>query len=499
MVTAQLTDLTDIERGPVHALRCHERNGACVREDTRRETEVNRALVSTQGTVIAAAKIAEFERSLDGTTVAPGDPEYDDARSIWNASVDKYPGLIVQCSAARDVVEAVNFARANDILLAVRGGGHNVGGRALCDDGLVVDLSRMREIRVEPDTRAVRAQPGCTLRDLDAATHAHGLVVPAGVFTKTGIAGLTLGGGVGWLVRKHGLTIDNVLAFEIVTAGGDLVTASAEQNEDLFWGLRGGGGNFGIVVQFTYRAHSLSTVLGGLLIHPRDRATEMLRFYREFMADAPDELTAYAGLLHSPDGDPIAALVPCWSGDLAEGLEHLRPLREFGPPLLDAVESIPFPKMQAIFDSAFPDGNQNYWKSTYVKDLSDSAINVLVEHANRAPSKHTAVIIELYGGAMARVPVDATAFSHRNSDYDIGILAQWPDPADNEKNIAWTREFYQALMPHASGAYLLNFLDGDDTEHIRASFGASYDRLLALKRKYDPTNFFRQNHNIDPA
>ncbi len=313
------------------------------------------------------------------------------------------------------------------------------------------------------------------------------------------MSALTLGGGVGWLVRKYGLTCDNVLSFEMVTAGGDVVTASADENEDLFWGLRGGGGNFGVVVTFTFRAHPLTTVLGGLLIHPQAKAGEVLRFYRDFMETAPDELTAYAAMMHSPDGDPVSAIVPCWCGDLDEGEKYLRPMREFGPPLVDAVQPIPFPQMQTLFDDAFPDGNQNYWKSTFVNELSDEAIDLLVEHANAVPSPLSILIVELYGGAMARVGADETAFAHRTSDYDIGILSQWTDPADTATNIAWTRGVYDALQPHASGAFLLNFLGQEDDAVIRAAFGSNYDRLAELKRKYDPANFFRNNQNIIPA
>ena len=456
-------------------------------------------LIDTHGALIDHGKVSEFGDGLDGQAIAPDDSLYDSARRIWNASVDKNPGLIARCASSADVVKAINFARTNQIQVAVRGGGHNVGGRALCDDGLVIDMSQMRKIDVDTEARTVVAQAGCRLGDLDAATHPHGLVVPAGVVKGTGIAGLTLGGGVGWLVRKYGLTCDNVLSFEVVTADGDIVMASADENEDLFWGLRGGGGNFGVVVTFTYRAHPLTTVLGGLLIHPRAKAGEVLRFYRDFMETAPDELTAYAAMLHSPDGDPIVAIIPCWCGDLDAGEKYLRPMREFGPPLVDAVQPIPFPQMQALFDDAFPDGNHNYWKSAFVNELSDEAIDLLVEHANAVPSPLSVLIVELYGGAMARVGADETAFAHRTSDHVVGILSQWADPADTETNIAWTRGVYDALQPHASGAFLLNFLDQEDDAVIRAAFGSNYNRLAELKRKYDPANFFRNNQNIEPA
>lgn len=457
------------------------------------------SLTSTTGAPIADDKIAAFRSSLAGQAIAPGDPDYETARHIWNASIDRHPGLIVRCAGTDDVVRSVAFGRDNDILLAIRGGGHNVGGRALCDAGLVIDFSAMRAIEVDPAARVVRAQAGCTLGDLDQATHAHGLAVPVGVVSKTGIAGLTLGGGVGWLVRKYGLTCDNVLAFEVVTAEGRVVTASASENQDLFWGLRGGGGNFGVVVRFTYKAYPISTVLGGLLVHPRDKAAEVLRFYRDFMAQAPDEFTAYAGLMYSPDGDPITGIIACWCGALEEGEKALRPLRAFGPPLMDAIQPMPMPAMQSLLDGAFPEGNHNYWKSTFVKELGDPVIDMLVDHANQAPSPLSAVVIELYAGGSGRVDPSKTAFAHRKAEYDIGMMAQWADPADRDRNVAWARGLYDALRPHASGAFLLNFLDQGEDAAIRAAFGPNYDRLAQLKRKYDPNNLFRQNQNIRPA
>jgi FAD binding domain/Berberine and berberine like len=457
------------------------------------------SLKSTKGKAIAEEAIAAFTSSLEGQAIAPGDPDYEIARRIWNASIDRHPGLIVRCASAGDVVKSVAFGRDNDILLAVRGGGHNVGGRALCDDGLVIDLSAMRDIQVDPSARIVKAQAGCTLGDLDQATHAHGLTVPVGVVSKTGIAGLTLGGGVGWLVRKYGLTCDNVVAFEVVTADGRLLTASATDNYDLFWGLRGGGGNFGVVVRFTYKAYPISTVLGGLLVHTRDKAGEVLPFYRDFMASAPDELTAYAGLMYSPDGDPITGIIACWCGDQEAGEKALQPLRAFGPPVMDAIQPMAFPAMQSMLDDAFPEGTHNYWKSTFVRELSDPVIDMLVEHANKVPSPMSAVVIELYGGAASRVSDTDTAFAHRKAEYDIGIMSQWTDPADRDRNIAWARELFDALRPYSSGAFLLNFLGQEEEAVVRAAFGHNYDRLAQLKNKYDPHNLFRQNQNIRPA
>src|SRR6185312_4668785 len=451
------------------------------------------------GAAVDGALIDSFKADFQGQVILPQDSAYDAARRIWNASIDRRPGLIARCSGTADVVHAVKFARAHDLLVAVRGGGHNVGGRALCDDGIVIDLSAMRGVFVDPRARTARVQGGATLGDVDRETHLHGLAVPAGVISRTGIAGLTLGGGVGWLVRKFGLTVDNLLAAEVVTAEGAIVTASAESNPDLFWGLRGGGGNFGIVTSFLFRAHPVSFVLGGLIIHARDKAGVVLRHYRDFMASAPEELTAYAGLITTPDGNPATGLIVCWCGDPAAGERALRPLRSFGPPLLDAVQPMPFPAMQRLLDDAFPDGTYNYWKSTFVTELSDAAIDLIVAHADRALSPLTAVVVEYYAGAANRVGDADTAFAQRRAEYDVGIMAQWTDPAEAATHTAWACAFSDALKPHSSNAWLLNFVGEETPDTIRAAFGANYTRLAELKKKYDPTNFFSLNQNVKPA
>jgi FAD/FMN-containing dehydrogenase len=445
------------------------------------------------------AAVAALREGFGGTVITPADPGYDQARRIWNASIERRPALIARCAGTADVVRAVRFAREHGLVAAVRGGGHNVAGRALCDDGIVIDLSAMRGVFVDPAARTVRVQPGCTLGDVDRETHLFGLAVPAGVVSKTGIAGLTLGGGVGWLVRKHGLTCDNLIACEVVTADGRVLTASADENADLFWGLRGGGGNFGVVTSFLYRAHPVSTVLGGLLVWPRDRAGDVIRHYRDFIADAPEELTAYAALVHTPDGQPAVAVICCWCGDIAEGERVLQPLRSFGPPAMDMVQPMPFPAMQSLLDGAFPDGTRNYWKSTFLKDLGDDAVDLVVAHANRAGSPLSAVVIEYYAGAASRVGGTDTAFAHRRFGFNVGMMAQWTDPAESDRHTAWARAFFDAMRPHSSGAYLLNFVGEEGLDTIRAAFGASYERLAQLKKKYDPTNFFRLNQNVQPA
>jgi hypothetical protein len=455
-------------------------------------------LKDTKGMVVSHDRIEGFQAAFRGELIKPGDSGYEAARKIWNASIDRHPGVIARCSGVADVVAAVNFARENELLVAVRGGGHNVSGKALCDDGIVIDLSGMRGIHVDAENHSARVQGGATLRDVDRETHVFGLAVPAGVISKTGIAGLTLGGGVGWLVRKYGLTCDNVLSFDIVTADGKPRVASANENEDLFWALRGGGGNFGIVTSFEFRVHPVRTVLGGLVTYPRDRALEVLQFYRDFTQSAPEELTAYAALVHTPDGIPAVAVIACYCGDVAEGEQVFKSLRTFSSPIVDGIQIMPFPQMQTLLDAAFPDGNQNYWKSTFLRELSDDAIVVLVEHANRATSPLSGVTIEYYGGVASRVGVSETAFAQRQAQYDVAILAQWVDPGESRRHVGWARGLADSMRPFSSRAYFLNFLGEEEEDTIKAAFGPNYDRLTSIKKKYDPENFFCMNQNINP-
>jgi hypothetical protein len=440
--------------------------------------------------------IESFRSGFNGQLYEPADVGYNEARQIWNASVSKYPKVIARCSGVADVVAVVNFGRANNLLTAVRSGGHNVGGRALCDDGLVIDLSRMKSVFVDDATRRVRVQGGATLGDIDRETHVFGLAVPCGIVPKTGIGGLTLGGGVGWLIRKYGMSIDNLLSAQIVTADGHVLTASSSENHDLFWALRGGGGNFGVVTSFEFQAHAVTTVLGGLLLYPREMAVDVIRYFRDYMAAAPDELTAYAALLHGPDGSPLVGVIPCYCGNVTDGERVLQPLRKFGSPIVDGIQPMPFPAMQSLLASSFPDGNHNYWKSTLQRELPDDAISAIVEHANRLGSPLSFIVLEYYGGAAGRIPSDATAFPHRSLPWDILFLAQWTDPAQTNMHRDWARSGEEILRPFSQNAHLLSALDVEAEDVIKTAFGPNLKRLAAAKRKYDPTNFFRVNHNI---
>jgi len=447
---------------------------------------------------MALMDLQSFKSVFRGQVFEPEDAGYNDARKIWNASIDKRPRLIARCSGIADVVDAVSFGRTNRLLTAVRGGGHNVGGRALCDDGLVIDLSGMRAVHVNSANATVRVQGGATLGDLDRETHIFGLAVPCGIVSKTGIGGLTLGGGVGWLLRKYGMSIDNLLACQVVTADGRVLTANLSKNEDLFWALRGGGGNFGVVTSFEFQAHPVHTVLGGLLLHPRAAAVDVIRFFRDYIEAAPDELTAYAALLHAPDGTALTAVIACYCGEIAEGERVLRPLRSFGAPVLDAIQPMPFPAMQSLLGPSFPDGNHNYWKSTLQQNLPDEAISVIVDHANRMASPLSAVVLEYYGGAAGRVPKDATAYPHRDLPWDVLFIAQWADPAQTAAQRDWARFGEEMLRPFSANAHLLSALDIESEEVIHTAFGPNLPRLSAVKNKYDPTNFFRVNQNIRP-
>jgi FAD/FMN-containing dehydrogenase len=444
--------------------------------------------------------VEEFKSRLRGSLLHPGEDGYDQARKIWNGMFDRRPALIARCAGAADVISAVNFARDNKLQVAVRGGGHSLPGHSVCDGGVVIDLSPMKAIRVDPAARTARAEPGVKWLEFDRETQAFGLATTGGTASDTGIAGLTLGGGLGWLSNKYGLTIDNLLSADVVTADGRLLTASAMENQDLFWGLRGGSGNLGVVTSFKYQLHAVGpTILGGMVAYPLAKAKEVLRFYREFSKAAPDELTTYAAFLDLPDGGTAAAVICCYCGPIDKGEEVVRPLKSFGPPLQDMLGPMPYTVQQCLTDAAFPAGSYYYNKGGSLPDLTDQAIEVFAEYAAKKPSALSLVAIQTVFGAAGRVDAEATAFAHRRLPYAPVILSQWLDAADSDKNVAWARDFWKALQPFAGAGAYVNDLGQDDEDRIRIGYGINYERLTALKKKYDPENLFRLNPNIRPA
>jgi FAD/FMN-containing dehydrogenase len=467
------------------------------------ETEPHRA------TALDDAAIADLARHFRGELIRPGDAPYDAARRIWNGAIDRRPGLVARCTGVADVVAAVRFARERELVVAVRGGGHNVAGTAVCDDGVVIDLSLMKGMWVDPRARIARAQAGLLWGEFDHETQRFGLATPGGIVTHTGIAGLTLGGGLGWLMRRYGLTCDNLLSADVVTAEGELVRASAEENADLFWGLRGGGGNFGIVTSFEYRLHPVGpTVLAGVILHPAAKAREVLDFYRHYIASAPNELMTIVVLRMAPPapflsaeihGQPVVIIGACYAGPVEEGERALAPLRRFGEPLADLIQPTPYVSHQAMLDASVPHGLGYYWKSEYLTPLSDDLIGSLTEHAWRVatPASYTALFH--LGGEVSRVDADGSAFEDRRATHAMTIDGVWSEPAASGACITWARDFWEAVRPYSTGRVYVNFLGEEGQDRVRAAYGeAKYERLRALKRKYDPTNFFRLNQNIRP-
>jgi FAD/FMN-containing dehydrogenase len=462
-------------------------------------------------TALDTATLEALDAGFLGELVRPDDPTYDDTRKVWNGHIDRRPALVARCRGVADVIAAVRFARENDLLTAVRGGGHAVAGYALCDDGIVIDLSLMTGSRVDPLARTIRVEGGCLNDHVDRESQAFGLAVTGGIVSHTGVAGLTLGGGIGHLMRKFGLTIDNLRSCDVVTADDDFVVASEEENPDLFWGLRGGGGNFGIVTSFEFQLHPLDpTVLSGLLAWPMDDAPRVLRFLRDFAADAPDEVGIMGNLRLAPalpvipeelQGKPIVALVCTYAGGAEHGEEALRPIRqELGTPDVDTVVPKPYVTHQKMFDPALPHGRRYYWKSHKLGPLTDATIEVVAEHAAVITSPLSTIPIFTQGGAVARVPDDATAFPNRDAAHDINIVAAWlPDDGEPAQHIEWVRGFFTALEPYSKGVYV-NFTNDDSAERVRtgAYSPEQWSRLVGLKAKYDPTNFFRMNANIPP-
>jgi len=447
-------------------------------------------------------KLTELSAHFSGMLLRPGDAGYDKARRLHNGMIDKRPALIARCLGTADIADAVNFARANGLELAVRGGGHNVSGRAVCDGGLMVDLSLMRGIHVDRARRTARAQGGVTWRGFNRETQLSGLATTGGAISTTGIAGLTLGGGLGWLMAKYGLAADNLIGAEVVTAAGEVVRASHDENADLFWGLRGGGGNFGVVSWLEYQLHPMGLVTSGLVAYPFEHARDMLKVYREATTSLPDELTLFAGLLHAPDGSGVrlAVTTACHCGPLVEAEAALRPIKKFGSPVMDTIGPTSYEATNTMLDAGFPRGALNYWKSSFLEGLTDEAIDTLVARFAACPSPMSGLVLEHFHGAATRVGVGETAVPHRREGYNLLVVSEWLDPAASARNIAWARDSYDAMRPWlASGRYANYLSDEDGEEATQAAYGSNYRRLRVLKAKYDPTNLFRLNQNIRPG
>lgn len=453
--------------------------------------------------------IEDFRGSLRGRLLMSDSTEYNEARAIWNAMIDRQPALIARCIQKSDVEQAVRFARDHDMTLAVRGGGHNIAGNAVCDGGLVIDLSPMKSVQVDAAGRMAQVAGGATLGDFDRTAQAHGLVAPLGINSTTGVAGLTLGGGFGWLSRRLGLTIDSLVSAEVVTASGEAVTASESENADLFWGIRGGGGNFGVVTSFNFRLHPVGPeVFSGLVIHPLDHARDVLHFYRDFVAMAGEEFVCWFVMRKAPPlpaipaqwhGKEILALAMCYSGDPEEGERVARPLRTFGQPIADMVGRNPYSGWQTALDPLLTPGARNYWKSHDFLELSDGLIDVILDHAHRLPDPQTEIAFAQLGGAVARVPPEATAYTHRNAEYLINVHGRWSDKEKDEACVGWVRSLFNACAPFATGGVYVNFLTQEEGGRIKSAYGKNYDRLVQLKNKFDPSNLFRLNQNIQPT
>lgn len=461
--------------------------------------------------VVSEFVVKNFVSGLRGGVLFKGDEDYDEVRKIWNGMIVRKPTIIVRCRGVADVIDSVNFARENNIIVSVRGGGHNIAGHAVCEGGIMIDLSLMKSVVVDPTRRIARAEPGVCLGELDHETQAFGLVAPAGIVTTTGIAGLTLGGGFGWTSRKFGLTCDNLLSANIVTADGNYLKASEYENPDLFWGVRGGGGNFGIVTSFEYKLHTHGPIItAGLVFHPMENAKEVLSFYREYSSTVPDEVTIIAVLRTAPPapflpeiahGKPIAAIGYCYAGSIKDGEHYAKPIKEFGSPLADIIQPMRFTQLQSMLDAGQPKGRNYYWKAENLKVLSEEATDTILSYASNFTSPTTLVPLFHMRGAVSRVGENHTAYSHRDAAIALNINASWTDPSEADIHIKWTRDFWNAMQPFSTGGGYINFQSLDEgEERVVGTYGIEkLNRLSALKSKYDPQNLFRLNQNIKPT
>jgi FAD/FMN-containing dehydrogenase len=454
------------------------------------------------------ATVRDLASKLRGELIRPGDAAYESARKVYNGMIDRRPALIARCVDVADVISAVSFAREHGLTLAVRGGGHSGPGLGVCDGGLVIDLSRMKGIRVDPAARTVRVEGGCTWGDVDHATHPFGLATPSGFISSTGVGGLTLGGGIGYLARKYGLTIDNLLGVDVVLADGRLVTASAEENQDLFWAVRGGGGNFGVVTSFLFKLHPVSTVYGGPMFWPLAQAGDLLRFWRDFILNAPDEINGWFGFVTVPPAPPfpdalhlqkMCVIVWCDTGPLDQAEARFKAIRAFGPPALDLAGPIPWPILQSLFDALYPPGLQWYWKADFVAELGDQAIDLHLKYGAQLPTMFSTMHLYPINGAAGRVGRNQTAFSFRDASFAEVIIGVDPDPSNNERMIAWARDYWLALHPYSAGGAYVNMMMDEGGDAVRASYRDNYPRLAQVKATYDPSNLFHLNQNIRPA
>ena len=452
--------------------------------------------------------IAKLQEGLRGEVIQPADPGYDTARKVYNGMIDKRPAVIARCVDVADIIAAVKFGRENNLLTSIRGGGHNAGGLGVCNDGLVIDLSRMKNVHVDPKTKAARVSPGCVWGDVDHAAHAFGMATPSGFISTTGVAGLTLGGGVGYLTRRYGLTIDNLLSVDMVLADGRFVTASAEENADLFWAVRGGGGNFGVATSFLFRLHPVDTVFAGPTFWPLDQTEEVLKAYREFILKAPEDIYGFFAFLTIPPvpmfpenlhNQKVCGVMWCCTAAPDAAEKGTRPMRSVGKPVLDHVGPVPFPMVQSLFDGLYPSGLQWYWRADFFNEISGAAVAVHAEHGAKLPTMHSTMHLYPIDGAAHRVKSNATAFSYRDANWAGVIVGVDPDPANGDKITKWCRDYFDAIHPYSSGGAYVNFMMEEGEERVQASFRDNYKRLAEIKKKYDPTNFFRVNQNIVPA
>ena len=450
----------------------------------------------------------KLQQAFRGEVIQPGDSGYDDARKVYNAMIDKRPRLIARCVDVADIMAAVQFGRESDLLTAIRGGGHNAGGLGVCDDGLVIDLSRMRNVHVDPKAKTVRVAPGCVWGDVDHAAHAFGMATPTGIISTTGVAGLTLGGGIGHLTRRYGLTIDNLLSVDMVLADGSFVTASAKENPDLFWAVRGGGGNFGVVTSFLFRLQPVDTVYAGPTFWPLEQTEEVMKAYREFIVQAPEDVNGFFAFLTIPPApmfpahlhnQKVCGVMWCCTGAPEQAEKATRPLRAVGKPALDHVGPVPFPVVQSLFDAIYPPGLQWYWRADFFKELSDDAVRQHVEHGSRLPTMHSTMHLYPTNGAAHRIKNQDTAFSYRDANWAGVIVGVDPDPANRGKITSWCKDYFDALHPYSAGGAYINFMMEEGQDRVKASFRDNYDRLATIKKKYDPANFFRVNQNIHAA